>query len=125
MTLVAGDERFAPLANALRNVCVYSIYPDILREPQKPDTVRPVKQHGENWTTILQGMAANGAAGELKAALAKLTGDILGFRVRQMGGYLSAEFLHATERKRAKDASARFFYCPSGTDCRRVGTKRP
>ena len=103
MTLVAGDERFAPLANALRNVCVYSVFPDTLREPQKPDTVRPMKQHGENWTTILQGMTANGAAGELKAALAKLTGDIADFRVRQLGGYLNAEFLHATERKRTKD----------------------
>ena len=44
MTLVAGDERFAPLANALRNVCVYAVFPDTLREPQKPDTVRPMKQ---------------------------------------------------------------------------------
>lgn len=103
MTLVAGDERFAPLASALRNVCVYAVFPDTLREPQKPDTVRPMKQHGENWTTILQGMTANGAAGELKAALAKLTGDITDFRVRQLGGYLNAEFLHATERKRTKD----------------------
>ena len=103
MTLVAGDERFAPLANALRNVCVYAVFPDTLREPQKPDTVRPMKQHGENWTTILQGMTANGAAGELKAGLAKLTGDITDFRVRQLGGYLNAEFLHATERKRTKD----------------------
>lgn len=103
MTLVAGDERFAPLADALRNVCVYSVFPDTLREPQKPDTVRPMKQHGENWTTILQGMTSNGAADELKAALAKLTGDITDFRVRQLGGYLNAEFLHATERKRAKD----------------------
>jgi predicted ATPase len=103
MTLVAGDERFAPLANALRNVCVYAVFPDTLREPQKPDTVRPMKQHGENWTTILQGMATNGVAGELKAALAKLTGDITDFRVRQLGGYLNAEFLHATERKRTKD----------------------
>jgi len=47
MTLVAGDERFAPLANALRNVCVYAVFPDTLREPQKPDTMRPMKQHGE------------------------------------------------------------------------------
>ena len=103
MTLVAGDERFAPLAGALRNVCVYSVFPDMLREPQKPDSVRPMKQHGENWSTILQAMRTNGAEDELKAALAKLTGDITGFRVRQLGGYLSAEFHHATERKRPKD----------------------
>lgn len=103
MTLVAGDERFAPLANALRNVCIYAVFPDMLREPQKPDTIRPMKQHGENWTTILQGMTSTGAASELKTALVKLTGDISDFRVRQLGGYLNAEFLHATERKRTKD----------------------
>ena len=40
MTLLAGDERFAPLANSLKNVCVYSVFPDALRDPQKPDTVR-------------------------------------------------------------------------------------
>jgi len=62
-----------------------------------------MKQHGENWATILQGMGTNGAAADLKAALAKLTGDITDFRVRQLGGYLNAEFLHATERKRTKD----------------------
>ena len=31
MTLVAGDERFAPIANALRSVCVYAVFPDTLR----------------------------------------------------------------------------------------------
>jgi predicted ATPase len=103
MTLVAGDQRFAPLADALRNVCVYSIFPDTLREPQKPDTTRPMKQHGQNWTSILQSLGSNGAAVDLKAALARLTGDITDFRVRQLGGYLNAEFLHQTGRKRTKD----------------------
>lgn len=103
MTLVAGDERFAPLAFALKNVCVYAVFPDTLREPQKPDSIRPMRKHGENWATILQGMATNGIAAELKAGLGRLTGDINGFRVRQLGGYLNAEFLHHTDRKRTKD----------------------
>ncbi|MEI7732201.1 MAG: AAA family ATPase [Verrucomicrobiota bacterium] len=103
LTLVGGDERFAPLAGALKNMCVYSIFPDRLREPQKPDPIKPMKQHGENWATILQGLSGNGGATEIKAALAKLTGDITGFRVRQLGGYLNAEFLHDTPRKRKKD----------------------
>ena len=49
-------------------------------------------------------MTANGAASELKAALAKLTGDIADFRVRQLGDNLNAEFLHATERNGTKTA---------------------
>jgi predicted ATPase len=103
MTLVAGDERFAPLAFALKNVCIYAVFPDTLREPQKPDSVRPMKKHGENWATVLQGMTTNGAAAELSDGLARLTGDIKSFRVRQLGGYLNAEFLHDTERRRKKD----------------------
>jgi predicted ATPase len=115
LPLMAGDERFAPLAGALKNVCVYSVFPDMLREPQKPDTVKPMKQHGENWATTLQGLTSNGGAGELKAGLAKLTGDMRNFRVRQIGGYLNAEFLHETPRRRVKDRQ-KWFECAQESD---------
>jgi predicted ATPase len=115
LTLIAGDERFAPLAGALKNVCVYSVFPDTLREPQKPDTVKPMKQHGENWATTLQALGSNGGASELKAALAKLTGDVCNFRVRQIGGYLNAEFLHETPRRRIKDRQ-KWFECAQESD---------
>ena len=103
LTLLQGDERFAPLAGALRNVCIYSIFPDTLRQPQKPDTIRPMRRHGENWATVLQNLESDGMRSELAAALAKLTGDIEAFRVRQLGGYLNAEFRHHTRRARKKD----------------------
>jgi len=115
LTLMAGDERFAPLAGALKNVCVYSVFPDTLREPQKPDPVKPMKQHGENWETTLQGLSSNGGAAELKAGLAKLTGDVCNFRVRQIGGYLNAEFLHETPRRRVKDRQ-KWFECAQESD---------
>lgn len=103
MTLVAGDERFAPLASALRNTCIYSIFPDTLRKPQPPDTVRPMRKHGENWATTLQNLSDETARMELTAAMAKLTGDIEAFQVQQLGGYLNVEFRHHTERARKKD----------------------
>jgi len=104
MTLVAGDERFTQLASVLRNMCIYSIFPDTLREAQKPDTVRPMRTHGENWATILQALKDDTAArDELTAAMAKLTGDIEAFQVRQIGGRLAAEFRHETRRARKKD----------------------
>ncbi len=115
LTLMAGDERFAPLARALKNTCVYAVFPDTLREPQKPDPVKPMKQHGENWATTLQGLTSNGGAGELRAGLAKLTGDVRDFRVRQIGGYLNAEFLHETPRKRVKDRQ-KWFECAQESD---------
>jgi len=115
LALMAGDERFAPLAEALKNVRVYSVFPDTLREPQKPDSVKPMKQHGENWATTLQALTSNGGAGELKAGLAKLTGDVRDFRVRQLGGYLNAEFLHETLRRRVKDRQ-KWFECAQESD---------
>ena len=115
LTLMAGDERFAPLASALKNVCVYSVFADTLREPQKPDTVKPMKQHGENWATTLQGLVSNGGASDLKAALAKLSGDVRDFRLRQIGGYLNAEFLHETPRRRVKDRR-KWFECVQESD---------
>lgn len=97
MTLLGGDERFAPLANALTNVSIYSIYPDTLREPQKPDSSHPMKQHGENWASILKTLPDEATKTDLAAAMGQLTGDIHDLRVRPLGGYLSAEFLHRTE----------------------------
>ena len=74
-----------------------------------------MKQHGENWATTLQTLSGNGGAGELKAGLAKLTGDVRDFRVRQIGGYLNAEFLHDTPRKRVKDRK-KWFECAQESD---------
>lgn len=103
LTLVAGDERFMPLADALKNISVYSIFPDSLREPQKPDPVRPMKQHGENWASILKTLESSQKTSDLVAALGNLTGDISEFRVRQLGGYLNAEFLHDALRHSKKE----------------------
>lgn len=105
LVMVAGDERFAPLAAALRDVEVYSIFPDTLRNPQKFDPATPMRRHGENWVTILQGLGDEGKA-EVRAALGRLTGDIAELRVQPVAGFLTAEFLHRpqpagdTNRKR-------------------------
>ncbi len=94
LPLVAADERFRPLADALRDMAIYSIFPDTLRDPQKPDPTRPMDEHGANWTSVLRGLRGETWEPELRAALGKVTGDIVDVRVRQVGGYLVAEFLH-------------------------------
>jgi predicted ATPase len=106
LPLVGADERFAPIANALRQIAVYSVFPDTLREPQKPDPTRPMTEHGGNWGSILKSLAKQEAAGQLRAALGKVTGDVDDFRVKQVGGYLVTEFHHvqqapAEEERRA------------------------
>lgn len=95
LPLVAADERLAPLANALRDVAVYSVFPDTLREPQKPDPVRPMTEHGGNWASILKTLLKVPAAAQLKAALGQVTGDIDDIRIEQVGGYLVTQFHHS------------------------------
>ena len=91
---VAGDKRFAPLADELRNVAIYSVYPDTLGQPQKPDPMWPMDETGKNWCSILREMARNKGLAELVSALAQLTGDIDDCRVKHVGNYLFTEFRH-------------------------------
>ena len=94
LPLLLGDKRFAPIAEAFGSSSVYSIRPEILRTPQRSDPRLPMQSHGENWMSVLRNPNNAGATAELKAALARLTGDIMDFRISLMGGHLGAEFLH-------------------------------
>lgn len=116
LPLVAADERFAPLANALRQLTVYSIFPDTLREPQKPDPTRPMTEHGGNWGSILKGLAKQEGANQLKAALGAVTGDIDDFRVKQVGGYLVTEFHHVQAKTDAKRRKRKWFDAAQESD---------
>lgn len=94
LPLIAGDDRFSPLGNALKQSAVYTIFPDTLREPQKYDPTRPMRQHGENWVSILRDQDADGWRDELVSALSELTGEIDAVEVKPLGGYLLARFRH-------------------------------
>jgi predicted ATPase len=92
---LAGDPRFSPLAAALTNTALYSIFPVTLQVPQKPNPSRPMQVHGENWCSILAGVLKDdGARADLRSAMAKITDDIDDVRVRPMGGYLLTQFRH-------------------------------
>lgn len=100
LPLLAGDERFRALADELRNIATYSIFPDALREPQKYDPAKPMNEHGGNWVSILKDSVL--WKDDLVAALGKLTGDIEDLKVRSAGGYLLAEFKHSANGKKNK-----------------------
>jgi predicted ATPase len=102
LPLVGGDERFRPLAEYLRGIAIYSIFPDILREPQKYDPWKPMKEHGSNWVSILKDHGKNSWKDDLLAALGQLTGDIEDLEIRPTGGYLVIRFKHSSTEKRAK-----------------------
>ena len=107
LPLIAGDERFRPLADALRNISIYSIFPDTLREPQKPDHSRPMSEHGANWSSVLKDLRKEPESRDLIAAVGQLTGDIDDFKVTQAGPYLITQFRHGESYSPGKNGKRR------------------
>lgn len=116
LPLVAADERFSPLANQLRSVAVYSIFPDTLRELQKPDPSRPMTEHGGNWGSVLKELAKQPGAVQLRAALGHVTGDIDDFQVEQVGGYLVTRFHHSQVKSSGKRRRNKWFDAAQESD---------
>jgi predicted ATPase len=104
LPLIAGDERFKPLEENLRNIAIYNIYPDTLRAPQKYDPTRPMEEHGTNWVSILKDQDETTWKDDLIKGLNKLTSEIDDVKIKQISGYLITQFRHGEwgESKKAK-----------------------
>ncbi len=114
LTALGGTEQFKPLADFLATVCVYSIFPDQLRMPQRFDPTFPMQRHGENWVSILRALIRDPEAKEeLVKGLHKLTGDIEDVQVRSAAGHLIAEF---KQKKVAGKKSKRWFEAAQQSD---------
>lgn len=95
LSLVAADRRFKDLFDELRSVAVYSIFPSVLRSPQRFDSASPMVDHGENWATTLRTVLKDKEANaQLRTALAEIVGDVEDVRVNSVGGFLSPQFRH-------------------------------
>lgn len=102
ITALGGDPRIKPLWEFLANMMVYSIFPDVLREPQKFSSETPMKSQGDNWSSILHQQGKSPWKNDLVAALGKLTGDIEDVKVTKTAGYLIAQFRHRTPSGNSK-----------------------
>jgi predicted ATPase len=102
LPLVGGDKRFEPLFQALQNIAIYSIFPDVLRAPQKYSPVKPMELHGANWSSILRDQGAETWKPEVVAVLGKLTGDIEDIRIEPAAGMLVVQFRHRSPNKKLK-----------------------
>ncbi len=102
ITALGGDERIKPLWEFLANMMIYSVYPDVLREPQKYSSETPMKPRGDNWVSILYQQEKTGWKSDLVAALNKFTGDIDDIKVEKASGFLMAQFRHKTRSEKAK-----------------------
>lgn len=109
LPLLAGDQRFAPLAGALRSIASYSIFPEVLREPHKYDPHRPMDRHGTNWVSILKDQDDQTWKPDFVTVLNKLTGDVDDVKFEHVAGFLVMQFKHEqderSKRKRWFDAS--------------------
>jgi predicted ATPase len=82
------------LADELRSMAVYAIFPNTLRAPQAPNPSHPMASGGENWASTLADLDDSGGV-ELVGALRRLVGDIEGYEVTDVGGrYLIPRFRH-------------------------------
>lgn len=102
ITSLGGDERIKPLWDFLANMMVYSIYPDVLREPQKFSSETPMQSRGDNWVSILYQQEKDGWKNDLVAALEKLTGDIDDIKVAKASGFLITQFHHKLRGEKTK-----------------------
>lgn len=109
LPLISGDERFAKLELALRNMAIYNIFPDTLRQPQIYDPQKPMNEHGKNWASVLKDQDIETWKDDLIIGLKALTQEIDDIKIEQLSGYLIARFRHGQtgDNKKAKwfDAS--------------------
>lgn len=85
-----------PLTDELEKIAIYKIFPNRLREAQRPDFTHPMREHGENWASVFRRLPRETTGLELLAALGRITGDIDDYRVSSVGGYLIPEFRHTS-----------------------------
>jgi predicted ATPase len=80
----------------IRSFGFYSIFPNVLREPQKPGTEWPLEPHGGNLASVLRGMrkANSEFLPEVARALGHVVPGIKDVKVSQVGGYLALKLLH-------------------------------
>ncbi|MCW5858479.1 MAG: ATP-binding protein, partial [Caldilineales bacterium] len=97
LPLLTGLEPFRQVYDLLTNTSFYNIVPNDLAEPQKPVNAYPLMERGDNLASLLRDLRRSHAtvSKELEDALNSVTGDVLGYQVAQVGGYLVTKLRHA------------------------------
>jgi len=86
------------LRRVLQDMGFYTIYPDTLREPQKPANPRPLDEKGQNLAAVLRDLKKRKRSNvqTMVEALGKVTTGIRDFSVSQVGGYLVTRLHYGT-----------------------------
>lgn len=87
---------FSGAFRELRNMGFYTIFPNTLREPQKPANAFPLDEKAQNLATVLRDLKKRKRTEtqEILDALGQVSQGITDYSVTQVGGYLVTKLLH-------------------------------
>lgn len=96
LPLLTGFTPFNQLYEALTQMSFYTIMPNLLREPQKPANPYPLEEDARNLASVLRELQTEhrAASQNLTCAFRNMLGDIEGYQVQQVGGYLVTKLHH-------------------------------
>lgn len=72
----------------------YSIFPNVLRQPQKPSTEKTLTDHGENLASVLRQMIGEKDFPNLLSSLSRVVEGVSDIRVGEASGFLVPELQH-------------------------------
>lgn len=86
-----------PLVRALQFMRFAQIYPNVLREPSRPDTERRLKENCSNWASVIKAMRQKRAPErrmlQVMEAMRQIMPGLKTVTVKSVGGYLVPQFL--------------------------------
>ena len=94
LALLAGVSPYAALYQGLTGSSFYSIYPQQLGRPQQIQSPYPLQSSAENLASVLAALTSEQRQ-EVVDALRRATGDVVGFDVMEMKGYLVTMLHHS------------------------------
>lgn len=96
LPLLTGFAPFNQLYETLTQMSFYTIMPNLLREPQKPANPYPLEEDARNLASVLRELQTEhrAASKNLTYAFRNMLGDIEGYQVQQVGGYLVTKLHH-------------------------------
>ena len=94
LPLVAGISPYKELYQALTGMSFYNIVPREIASPQRPLSPYPLDSRGENLASGASGARPCRQRNLCRRPLHRATGDIAGYQVTQVGGYLVTRLHH-------------------------------
>ncbi len=89
-----GASRYVNVLRELQAMQFYSIFPNTLRELQKPSATKFLEEHGQNLSTVLRILRKTPSYDHFLNDLNKVIPDIKDLRVQQVSGFLVTQLQH-------------------------------